>query len=131
VLAIENHIDLLADELVDLIETVDSKWIGVCLDTANNLRMLEDLRELSRSSPLRKSDAYQGCDGEGRRSEGFRFLAKRPLGKGLIDIPRVFEVLRAQNYDGLLALEIDYLHPAYSDDQRAIAESVAYMRGLL
>jgi 3-oxoisoapionate decarboxylase len=48
VLAIENHIDLLADEMIEQIEAVDSPWLGVCLDTANNLRMLEDPLEVAR-----------------------------------------------------------------------------------
>lgn len=132
VLAIENHIDLLADELVDLIETVDSKWIGVCLDTANNLRMLEDpARVVEKLAPFARATHIKDVTAKAGDPKDFAFWPSVPLGKGLIDIPRVFEVLRAQNYDGLLALEIDYLHPAYSDDQRAIAESLAYMRGLL
>jgi len=48
VLAIENHIDLLADELLELIATIDSPFLGVCLDTANNLRMFEDPLEVVR-----------------------------------------------------------------------------------
>lgn len=43
VLAVENHADLFADELVELIKAVGSPALGVCLDTANNLRMLEDV----------------------------------------------------------------------------------------
>jgi sugar phosphate isomerase/epimerase len=55
-----------------------------------------------------------------------------PLGKGLIDIPEALRLLREARFDGLLALEIDYLHPAYGEDaDAAIAESIDYMRGLL
>jgi sugar phosphate isomerase/epimerase len=46
VLALENHVDLLADELVELFTTIDSPWLGVCLDTANNLRLFEDPLEV-------------------------------------------------------------------------------------
>ena len=42
VMAMENHIDLLSDEMVDVMTTIDSPWLGVCLDTANNLRLFED-----------------------------------------------------------------------------------------
>jgi len=42
VLAMENHIDLLADEMAEIITTVNSPWLGVCLDTGNNLRLFED-----------------------------------------------------------------------------------------
>jgi len=54
-----------------------------------------------------------------------------PLGKGLIDLPRAFESLRRHGFQGLLALEIDYLHPAYASDAQAVSDSLAYMRGLL
>nr|WP_255581148.1 TIM barrel protein [Caballeronia sp. dw_276] len=33
VLTIEHHIDLLADELVELVDTIDSPWLGVCSDS--------------------------------------------------------------------------------------------------
>jgi sugar phosphate isomerase/epimerase len=41
-IAIENHCDLRADELLELIESLDPGWIGVCLDTGNSLSLLED-----------------------------------------------------------------------------------------
>src|SRR5262249_40901907 len=41
VMALENHIDLTADEMTDLMTSIDSPWLGVCLDTANNLRLHE------------------------------------------------------------------------------------------
>lgn len=132
VLAIENHIDLLADELVDLLETIGSPWLGVCLDTANNLRMLEDpmmaiekLAPYARATHIKDIAAWRGSPRE------FAFWPSVPTGKGLINMPRTFGLLQKQGYSGLLALEIDYLHPAYPDDQQAITDSLAYMRSLL
>ncbi|RKP49652.1 sugar phosphate isomerase/epimerase family protein [Pararobbsia silviterrae] len=129
VLAIENHIDLLADELVELIETIDSPRLGVCLDTANNLRMLEDpaiaiekLAPYARATHVKDIRAHRGSPRE------FAFWPSVPVGRGLIDIPRTFRELRKHGYDGLLALEIDYLHPDYDSDEHAIAESIDYMR---
>lgn len=132
VLAIENHIDLLADELVELVETVDSPSLGVCLDTANNLRMLEDptlaiekLAPFARATHIKDVTAYRGNPRE------FAFWPSVPTGQGLINMPRAFDTLRAHKYDGLLALEIDYLHPSYADDAQAVVDSLDYMRGLL
>ena len=133
VLAIENHIDLLADELVEIIETIASPNLGVCLDTANNLRILEDpmaaIRTLvpyARASHIKDVTAYRGSPRE------FSFWPSVPLGRGLIDIRETVRLLREANYDGLLALEIDYLHPAYGEDAGpAIEESIEYLRGLL
>jgi len=41
-IAIENHIDLLAEELLSLLEGVGSEYLGVCLDTGNPFGLLED-----------------------------------------------------------------------------------------
>ena len=132
VLAIENHIDFLADELVELIETIDSPWLGVCLDTANNLRMLEDASvAIDKLAPYARATHVKDIVANGGNPRDFAFWPSVPVGKGLIDIPRAFDALRKHNYTGLLALEIDYLHPAYESDERAIADSLDYMRSLL
>lgn len=41
-LAVENHKDFETDELVQLMQKMSSAQIGVCLDTGNNLALLED-----------------------------------------------------------------------------------------
>lgn len=132
VLAIENHIDFLADELVELIDTIDSPWLGVCLDTANNLRMLEDPGvAIEKLAPYARATHIKDVVAKGGNPRDFAFWPSVPVGKGLIDIPRAFGELRKHGYTGLLALEIDYLHPDYESDEMAIADSIAYMRGLL
>ena len=50
---------------------------------------------------------------------------------GLIDIPKALALLRRANYTGLLALEIDYLHPSYAGEETAIAQSLSYLRETL
>ena len=139
VLAIENHIDLLADELVDLVTTVDSPWLGVCLDTANNLRMLEDPLEAARKlAPFARATHIKDIAANTALKRGsprdFAFWPSVPVGQGLVDMPAILQLLREARYDGLLALEIDYLHPAYAvdgDAEAAIEQSLAYLRDLL
>ncbi|SMG56039.1 sugar phosphate isomerase/epimerase family protein [Paraburkholderia susongensis] len=132
VLAIENHIDLLADELVELIETVDSPWLGICLDTANNLRMLEDPAvAIEKLAPYARATHVKDVTARSGNPREFAFWPSVPVGRGIIDIPHAFNELRKHGYNGLLALEIDYLHPDYTDDEQAIVESIEYMRGLL
>ena len=41
-IAIENHVDVMIKELKELIWMVGSPWVGVCLDTTNNLFLGED-----------------------------------------------------------------------------------------
>lgn len=132
VLAIENHIDFLADELVELIETIGSPWLGVCLDTGNTLRMLEDpLQAALKLAPYAQATHVKDVRARAGDPRSFAFWPSVPLGQGLIDLPAIFAALRAHGYDGLLALEIDYLDPAYTSDAQAMAQSLDYMRGLL
>lgn len=131
VLAIENHIDFLADELVELIETIDSPWLGVCLDTANNLRLLEDPAvAIDKLAPYTRATHVKDVAAQGGNPRDFAFWPSVPLGQGLIDLPRALAALRKHGYGGLLALEIDYLHPAFEED-KAVIDSLDYLRGLL
>jgi sugar phosphate isomerase/epimerase len=131
VLAIENHIDLLADELVDLVETLDSPWLGVCLDTANNLRMLEDPGvAIEKLAPYARATHVKDVTARGGNPRDFAFWPSVPLGRGLIDIPRAVDDLRRHGYDGLLALEIDYLCPEFPDHAKAVRDSLDYLRAL-
>ncbi|ROR25078.1 sugar phosphate isomerase/epimerase [Comamonas sp. BIGb0124] len=132
VLAIENHIDFLADELVELVETLDSPWLGVCLDTANNLRMLEDPGvAIEKLAPLTRATHVKDIKAQGGDPRAFAFWPSVPTGQGLIDMPRAFADLKKHGYTGLLALEIDYLSPDYPDHAQAVQDSLNYMRGLL
>jgi sugar phosphate isomerase/epimerase len=132
VLAMENHIDLTADEMVDVIKTLDSRWLGVCLDTGNNLRLHEDpvavaakLAPFVRATHIKDIGVHRGDPKE------FFFWPSVPLGKGLVDLVQVLGFLRKAKYKGLLAIEVDYLHPNYESEDRAVVQSVKYLKGLL
>lgn len=132
VLAVENHIDMLADEMVDLITSVNSPWLGVCLDTGNNLRMFEDpvvvaekLAPFTRATHIKDLGVLRG------NPRDYSFWPSVPLGEGLVDMSKVIESLRKARYDGLLAVEVDFLHPKYPDEDRAVGVSVRRLRELL
>jgi sugar phosphate isomerase/epimerase len=132
VLALENHIDLLADEMVDLLATIDSPWLGVCLDTANNLRLFEDpvavakaLAPWARATHIKDLGVLRGDPKQ------FAFWPSVPLGKGLVDIAAVVALLKKARYRGLLAIEVDFLHPSHGAEDRAVAQSVKYLRSLV
>lgn len=132
VLAIENHVDLLADELVELLEAIDSPALGVCLDTANNLRMLEDpMATIEKLAPYTRATHLKDVTAHRGDPKSFAFWPSVPLGQGVIDIPRILQLLREHDYRGLLALEIDYLHPRYPGEAQAIAASLDYLRQTL
>ena len=132
ILAIENHIDLFADELVELVTAVDSPYLGVCLDTANNLRMLEDpMAVIAKLAPYARATHIKDVAAHRGDPKTFAFWPSVPLGHGIIDVPAALQLLRDAGYGGLLAIEIDYLHPAYGDEDQAVAQSVDYLRKLL
>lgn len=133
VLAVENHADLLADELVELITVLDDPAVRVCLDTGNNLRMLEDparaievLAPYAAAVHLKDVQAYRGDP------RTFTFWPSVPVGRGLIDVPRALRALADAGFAGLLAIEIDYLRPDLGlDEDAALAESIAFTRRAL
>lgn len=132
VLAIENHIDLTADELLELLEEVRSPWLGVCLDTVNNLRLLEDpMQVVAKLAPYTRATHLKDCVAFRGSPRDFAFWPSVPLGQGIIEIPEVLRLLGNAGYSGLLAIEIDYLHPKYPDEDEAVAASVSYLRGLV
>ncbi len=132
VLAMENHIDLTADQMVEIMETIDSPWLGVCFDTANNIRMFEDplvvaekLAPWTRATHVKDVKPWRGDPKQ------FSFWASVPLGDGIIPLPEIVRLLRKAKYHGLLAIEVDFLHPDYSDEDEAVARSVDYLRQLV
>lgn len=132
VLALENHIDLLADEMVEIVGGLDSPWLGVCLDTGNNLRLHEDPGVVaSKLAPFARATHIKDLWVRGGDPNDFAFWPSVPLGRGLIDLGRVLDSLRKARYRGLLAIEIDYLHPDFGEEHPAVVASVNYLKAML
>jgi sugar phosphate isomerase/epimerase len=132
VLALENHIDLLADEILDLVTTIDSPWLGICLDTGNNLRLFENpLAVAERLAPWTRATHIKDIGVRPGDPKEFGFWPSVPVGEGLVDIGAVIGFLQKARYSGLLAIEVDFLHPDYGDEDRAVGRSVRRLRSLL
>lgn len=132
VMAMENHIDLLADEMADIVTTIDSPWLRVCLDTANNLRLFEDPVAVARTLvPFARATHVKDLGVRRGNPREFSFWPSVPLGEGLVDVPEVIRLLKQAKYKGLLAFEIDYLHPDYGEEEPAVAKSLKYLQSLL
>ena len=51
------------------------------------------------------------------------------MGEGLVDIDQIVRLLAETGYDGLLAVEIDHLHPDYGyDEHMAVRQSIEALR---
>jgi sugar phosphate isomerase/epimerase len=133
-LAVENHIDFTSDEMVRLLDAVDSPWLGINFDTGNFLRLLDDPVE-GMEKLAKRVYATHIKDLKPRRgvSAGeWYFFSSAPVGDGLVDNHRLVQLLAAAGFDGILAVEIDFLHPDYHDDEdAAVAQSVAELRRLV
>jgi sugar phosphate isomerase/epimerase len=86
--AVENHKDFRAREFAELVRRPGSEFVGVCLDTGNNIALLEDpwvvvdtLAPLTFTVHL-KDMAVESAE------NGF-LLAEVPLGRGLLDLHRL------------------------------------------
>jgi sugar phosphate isomerase/epimerase len=95
-LAVENHKDWRAAELAELLHEARSPVIGACVDTGNNLALLETVEEtVDTLAPLAFTTHLKDMGVE-EYSEGF-LLAEVPLGGGFLDLRRIVERLRRAN----------------------------------
>ena len=128
-LALENHIDLLTPEIVELMEEVASPALGICLDTANQLRLFEDPLDAARAmAPWVRTTHVKDIVAWKGDPKTFAFWPSVPAGTGLVPLAEILALLDAQGYRGLLALEIDYLKPgSASDETDALAQGLAWL----
>ncbi len=91
-LAVENHKDFETDELVELMQKMSSSQIGVCLDTGNNLALLEDpLTVVQKLAPYTLTVHLK--DMAVRQAEDGFYLAEVPLGMGMLDLSEMIRVI--------------------------------------
>jgi len=92
-LAVENHKDWRADELIAILKRVGNDHVGVCLDTGNSIALLEDPLEVVEAlAPWSFTTHFKDMGLEEFR-DGF-LLAEVPLGRGALDLARVVQCLR-------------------------------------
>jgi sugar phosphate isomerase/epimerase len=92
-LAIENHKDYRADELLALVKRLDSRHVGVCVDTGNSIALLEDPLEVVRTLASRALTVHLKDMAVAEYEDGF-LLAEVPLGEGFLDLPRMIALFR-------------------------------------
>jgi sugar phosphate isomerase/epimerase len=91
-LAIENHKDYRAGELLDLLKRLDSRHVGACVDTGNSIALLEDPLEVVRTLAPRTFTVHLKDMAVAEYEDGF-LLAEVPLGEGFLDLPKMISVL--------------------------------------
>ena len=57
------------------------------------------------------------------------FFSMTPIGDGFIDNLKLARLLKKADYQGFLAMELDFLHPDYNtDEDAAVAQSVKVLK---
>jgi sugar phosphate isomerase/epimerase len=91
-LALENHKDWTADEMAALMKEYSSEYLGVCLDTGNNISLLDDpLEVVERLAPYAAATHMKDVAVE-EYPEGF-LLVEVPFGEGMLDLKRIVETI--------------------------------------
>ncbi len=93
-LGIENHKDWRVDQQVALLRHYSSEYIGVTLDTGNNLSILDDPEEtVEQLAPWTFNTHFKDMAVE-ETEDGF-LMSEVPLGEGMLDLPRMVKAIRA------------------------------------
>jgi sugar phosphate isomerase/epimerase len=132
-MAIENHIDFNSGEILQILDNVGSPYLGVNFDTGNFIRVLDDpvkaAKKLAKhvlATHIKDVNLLDTVP-----ADKWYFFSSVPVGKGLVDVKGVAMALKQAGYDGVMALEIDSLHPDFAgDEDRVVADSVAELKSI-
>ena len=126
-MAVENHIDFTADEILQLLESVDSDYFGLNFDTGNFLRLLDNpVKGMEKLAPFVLATHVKDLMPDKNFSPtDWHFFAGVPVGQGLIDNEALAKLLAKANFKGFLAVEIDHPHTDWTErEDEAVALSI-------
>jgi len=104
-LGVENHKDWRADELAALLNAIGSEYVGATIDFGNSIALLEDpLAVVQTLAPFVVSSHIKDMGVE-EYADGF-LLAEVPLGKGILDLPKLVALCRQHNPEVAFNLEM-------------------------
>lgn len=137
-LAIENHQDATADELVRLIREIDSPYVGICVDTGNGLPIMENPYELiGKLVPYTMAAHFKDMTiiNTSTFPAGAQILGVA-LGQGIFDLPRMLQMIQEYAPDINLTIETqlgprDTPEESIKYEDGAVRESVRYAREVL
>jgi len=104
-LALENHRDLRIEELAGFVKRISSEFLGVCIDPANGLALLESPMEVVEAlAPYAFSVHLKDVAVE-EYEHGFR-IAEVPLGQGILDLPKIVQFIRQARPAATFSLDV-------------------------
>lgn len=133
-LAIENHDRFRADVLAWILEHLNSRYAGVCLDTANSIACLEDVGTVLKALGPRVVNLHLKDYHIARPAHQKGFVVEgRPAGQGQLNVPWLLAELRAYGRDPDAILELwppprASVAESVAEEETWTAESVRYLR---
>lgn len=91
-LGMENHKDWTADELAALLKEYSSEYLGACLDTGNNISLLDDPTDVIQKLASYAVSTHFKDMGVAEDPDGF-LLSEVVLGDGFLDLGRMIEIV--------------------------------------
>jgi 3-oxoisoapionate decarboxylase len=134
-IAVENHGDFNADELVSVFKTVDSPWVGICLDLGNAMLTFEDpIQACKKMAPFAMTTHFK--DHGVTLTNAGCVVYGTALGDGVIDLHAALDLLRATTQLDRIILEIPCQagpdeKTSLEKEDDMIRRSVAYARDVL
>ena len=104
-LAVENHKDWRAAEMVDILKGLDSEWVGVNLDFGNNIALMEEPLEVAKALAPFLFTTHVKDMGAEEYADGF-LLSEVPLGAGFLELKQIFNICRQNRADVHFNLEM-------------------------
>ncbi len=138
VLGIENHDRFKAQVFADIVEAVQSPWVGIVLDTVNSFACEENTQQVMDVLAKHTVNFHVKDFKIERVSNNMGLLVTgTPAGEGFLNIPGMEKQLQAQacgDYSSILELwmapESD-LDETLQKEDRWVKESVAYLKQIL
>lgn len=104
-LAMENHKDWRISEMIKILEHINSEWVGVTLDTGNNIALLEDPMEVVEALAPYAFSVHLKDMGVQEYPDGF-LLSEVNLGEGFLDIAGMIQTIKKHNPEIRFNLEM-------------------------
>ena len=104
-LALENHKDWTADEMLELMKSHASEYLGVCLDFGNNIALLDDPINVTEMLAPFTIATHVKDMGVEWFNDGF-LLSEMVLGQGFLDLPRMISLIRQSRPTTRFSLEM-------------------------
>ncbi len=134
-IALENHSHWTSDEGLYVVESVNSDYVGFCLDTGNSLLVLEDaVYTAAKMAPYAFTTHFK--DAAFRGTPYGAEILHVGLGRGVLNLPLIFNIIKTTAPDPNINIEVVSAPQATEEEtlafeEQTIVDSIRYAREVL